>query len=162
MGGTLPAQQRRLPGAVVVGQWPLEKNPSALADAVGGNLGNSGSGEVCPRTVESACRGQYLHACRCAGWGVYSRQHAECRRRPCCRAATCEVLGPPHRATCVRPAKNVLVTSAEGLSGTFATLSFGPGVLLEATLGYDPSKAWLDITPVVGVTAAAQGDGPDA
>jgi autotransporter-associated beta strand protein len=43
---------------------------------------------------------------------------------------------------------DVIVTLG-GLTGTFATLSVGSGVLLlNATLGYDATSAWLDVTQV--------------
>ena len=50
--------------------------------------------------------------------------------------------------------ENVIVTT-NGLTGTFGTLSAGPGVFLQATLGYDATTAWLNITRL-DVTAAAQ------
>ena len=50
--------------------------------------------------------------------------------------------------------ENVIVTSG-GLTGTFGSLSQGAGVFLQATLGYDPLSAWLDITRL-DVTATAQ------
>lgn len=53
--------------------------------------------------------------------------------------------------------ENVVVTT-NGLSGTFASLSAGPGVFLQATPGYDPLHAWLDITRL-DVTATAQAMG---
>ena len=53
--------------------------------------------------------------------------------------------------------ENVVVTT-NGLTGTFASLSSGPGVFLQATLGYDPLNAWLDITRLdVSATAQAMG-----
>jgi autotransporter-associated beta strand protein len=50
--------------------------------------------------------------------------------------------------------ENVIVTS-NGLTGTFDTLSSGPGVFLQATLGYDALSAWLNISRL-DVTATAQ------
>jgi autotransporter-associated beta strand protein len=48
-----------------------------------------------------------------------------------------------------------VVVADGGLSGTFDTLTEGPGVFLDATLGYDANHAWLDITRL-DVSATAQ------
>lgn len=50
--------------------------------------------------------------------------------------------------------ENVVVTT-NGLTGTFSSLSSGPGVFLQATLGYDPLTAWLNISRL-DVTVASQ------
>lgn len=56
--------------------------------------------------------------------------------------------------------EDVLVTS-NGLTGTFASLSAGAGVFLDATLGYDANRAWLDIARLdVSVTAQSLGFSP--
>lgn len=56
--------------------------------------------------------------------------------------------------------EDVLVTT-NGLTGTFASQSAGSGVFLEATLGYDATRAWLDITRLdVSVAAQASGFAP--
>ena len=47
-----------------------------------------------------------------------------------------------------------VVRAYGGLSGTFASLGRGPGVFLDASLGYDSTRAWLDITRL-DVTATA-------
>lgn len=52
-------------------------------------------------------------------------------------------------------AKETVIATTNGLTGTFATLSAAAGVFLQATLGYDATTAWLDITRL-DVTAAAQ------
>ena len=63
----------------------------------------------------------------------------------------------------VRNDRETVVQAAGGLSGTFASLTNGPGVFLEATLGYDSNNAWLDITRLdVSATAQAMGFSPMA
>ncbi|WP_101926691.1 MULTISPECIES: S8 family serine peptidase [Luteimonas] len=54
----------------------------------------------------------------------------------------------------VRSAQETVVTAAGGLSGSFGSVTQGPGVLLTATPGYDATRAWLDISRL-DVTAAA-------
>ena len=54
----------------------------------------------------------------------------------------------------VRSSSETVLTAAGGVSGTFASLSNGPGVFLEGTLGYDPNRVRLDITRL-DITAAA-------
>ena len=58
---------------------------------------------------------------------------------------------------------DVLVAQG-GLTGTFSTLSVGSGVLLNATLNYDATSAWLDVVqvqasavPNMDYTTASQG-----
>lgn len=53
-----------------------------------------------------------------------------------------------------RSNRETVLTAVGGRSGTFNSLSNGPGVFLQATLGYDATKAWLDITRL-DVTATA-------
>ncbi len=49
-----------------------------------------------------------------------------------------------------------VVRAYGGLTGTFDSLTRGPGVFLEATLGYDTTRAWLDITRLdVGAATAS-------
>lgn len=52
-----------------------------------------------------------------------------------------------------------VVRAYGGLSGTFTSLGQGPGVFLDATLGYDSTRAWLDITrlDVAATTASLAG-----
>ncbi len=57
-----------------------------------------------------------------------------------------------------RTANETVLNAAGGLSGRFATLSQGPGIFLDATLGYDATRAWLDIRRL-DVAVAAQSMG---
>ncbi|KLJ03010.1 hypothetical protein WQ56_01255 [Luteimonas sp. FCS-9] len=66
----------------------------------------------------------------------------------------------------VHSARETVVQAADGLTGTFGSLTRGTGVFLDATLGYDASRAWLDIArldvgatamSLPGITAQAQG-----
>lgn len=65
----------------------------------------------------------------------------------------------------VRSARETFLTAGLGVSGRFSTLSTGPGVFLDAKLGYDPNNVWLDITRLdveataqsLGLSAAAVG-----
>jgi len=50
--------------------------------------------------------------------------------------------------------RETVLTAFGGLSGQFSALTTGPGVFLQATLGYDANSAWLDIARV-DVAAAA-------
>ncbi|MCD9027679.1 S8 family serine peptidase [Luteimonas sp. BDR2-5] len=52
-------------------------------------------------------------------------------------------------------ARETVLTAAGGRSGTFDSLTQGPGVLLTATLGYDADSAWLDISRLEVTTAVA-------
>lgn len=54
-----------------------------------------------------------------------------------------------------RTAQETVLTAAGGLAGRFASLSQGPGVFLDASLGYDATRAWLDIRRL-DITVAAQ------
>jgi len=54
-----------------------------------------------------------------------------------------------------RTAKETVLSAALGLTGRFASLSQGPGVFLDASLGYDATSAWLDIRRL-DITATAQ------
>jgi autotransporter-associated beta strand protein len=54
----------------------------------------------------------------------------------------------------VRSNRELVLSAQGGLSGRFDSLSNGPGVFLQATLGYDATDAWLDITRL-DITAAA-------
>lgn len=56
------------------------------------------------------------------------------------------------------PSRQTVLRADGGLSGTFSTLSAASNVFLTATLGYDATQAWLDITRL-DVTAASQGMG---
>lgn len=56
------------------------------------------------------------------------------------------------------PSRQTFLRADGGLSGTFSTLSAAPNVFLNATLGYDATQAWLDITRL-DVTAASQSMG---
>lgn len=53
----------------------------------------------------------------------------------------------------VRNNRESVVVAFGGLTGQFATLTSGPGVFLEAALGYDANTAWLDINRL-DITAA--------
>ena len=53
-------------------------------------------------------------------------------------------------------AREYVLTAGGGLSGRFTGLTTGPGVFLNASLGYDANKAWMDITRL-DVTATALG-----
>ncbi|UNK43824.1 S8 family serine peptidase [Luteimonas sp. S4-F44] len=66
----------------------------------------------------------------------------------------------------VHSARETVVQAIDGVTGTFGSLTRGPGVFLDATLGYDANQAWLDIARLdVGATAmsmagiTAQGQG---
>ena len=61
----------------------------------------------------------------------------------------------------VRTSRETILTAAGGLFGRFSTLSAGAGVFLDASLGYDPNSAWLDIRRL-DITAAAQSMGLSA
>lgn len=52
----------------------------------------------------------------------------------------------------VTQSRETVLRAAGGRSGEFATQSEAPGVFLEATLGYDATSAWLDISSI-NVTA---------
>ncbi|WP_305806256.1 autotransporter serine protease [Stenotrophomonas sp. YIM B06876] len=54
----------------------------------------------------------------------------------------------------VTRAREYVLTADGGLSGQFATLTSAPSVFLEATLGYSPTQAWMDINRL-NVTAVA-------
>lgn len=56
------------------------------------------------------------------------------------------------------PSRQTVLRADGGLSGTFSALSAASNVFLTATLGYDATQAWLDITRL-DVTAASQGMG---
>lgn len=71
-------------------------------------------------------------------------------------AGTLQVLGVANGY--VRSARETVLTAAGGLSGSFGTLNGGPGVFLDASLGYDPTRAWIDIARL-DVTAAAMAFG---
>jgi autotransporter-associated beta strand protein len=63
----------------------------------------------------------------------------------------------------VRQNRETVVQADGSLSGTFSSLSNGPGVFLQATLDYDSNNAWLDITRLdVSATAQAMGFAPTA
>ncbi|KAF1720961.1 autotransporter domain-containing protein [Pseudoxanthomonas wuyuanensis] len=62
------------------------------------------------------------------------------------------------RSGYVRSDRELVLTAQGGLSGRFDSLSNGPGVFLQATLGYDATEAWLDITRLdIAATAMAFG-----
>lgn len=62
------------------------------------------------------------------------------------------------RSGYVRSDRELVLTAQGGLSGRFDSLSNGPGVFLQATLGYDANNAWLDITRLdIAATAMAFG-----
>jgi autotransporter-associated beta strand protein len=62
------------------------------------------------------------------------------------------------RSGYVRSDRELVLTAQGGLSGRFDSLSNGPGVFLQATLGYDANNAWLDITRL-DITATAMAFG---
>jgi autotransporter-associated beta strand protein len=58
------------------------------------------------------------------------------------------------RSGYVRSDRESVLTANGGLTGRFDSLSNGPGVFLQASLGYNANDAWLDITRL-DVTATA-------
>lgn len=152
-GGTLRANNAGLPGAVVVGTGAtLEKSPSPQL-TVGGNLANSGTVKLSP-DGGIGVQGQYLHNAG-ARLAVYVGNTLSAQTAVL-QGGDLQVLGI--RTGYVHQARENVVVTSSGLSGTFASLSTGAGVLLEATLGYDTRNAWLDITRL-SVTATAQSMG---
>ncbi|MEN4902812.1 S8 family serine peptidase [Luteimonas sp. TWI1437] len=66
----------------------------------------------------------------------------------------------------VHSAREIVVQATDGVTGSFGSLTRGPGVFLDATLGYDANRAWLDIArldvsatamSMAGITAQGQG-----
>ncbi len=63
----------------------------------------------------------------------------------------------------VRSSRESVLSADGGLSGTFANLTAGSGVFLEASLDYTSTQAWLDITRLdITATAASLGMSPAA
>lgn len=62
------------------------------------------------------------------------------------------------RSGYVRSDRELVLTAQGGLNGRFDSLSNGPGVFLQATLGYNANDAWLDITRLdIAATAMSFG-----
>ncbi|MCD9007994.1 S8 family serine peptidase [Luteimonas sp. XNQY3] len=117
---------------------------------VGGDLVNRGTFAVTGNTFARTIAGDFQQASggRLA-WQVGAPlQIAGSARLAGELQVTGKVSGYTHTA------RETVVQAANGVSGTFGTLTRGPGVFLEGALGYESNRAYLDITRL-DVTAAA-------
>ncbi len=145
-GGTLVFASS-IPGAATVESGATLELRGAR---VGGNLVNRGTFSVAGSALTRTINGNFQQASggRFA-WQVGSPLQVS---GTASLAGELQVAGIASGYT--RQARETVLTAAGGRSGTFASLTQGPGVLLTATLGYDANSAWLDISRL-DVTAAA-------
>ena len=125
-----------------------------LQAGVRGNLSNSGRVTVQGGAGNRAIGGNYVQSPTATlGYQVGS---------PLAVAGTAALAGSLQvvgiAGGYVRSTQETVITAAGGLSGRFASLTGGPGVFLDGSLGYDSTRAWLDITRL-DVTAAAMAFG---
>lgn len=152
VGGTLGGAVQVGSGATL--EVPTGKNGLQTA----GSVANSGTLKL-PSDGGLGITGNYTHAsnARLAFFvgNVLSATTATLQ------GGDLQVLGVKSGYT-VQSRENVIVTTG-GLNGTFASLSTGSGVFLQATLGYDALSAWLNISRLdVSVTSQSLGFTPMA
>lgn len=149
LGGTLAATQS-LPGNATVGAGAVLD----LSAGVRGNLENQGT--VVTRTTQShAVTGNY-HQTSTARFAFQIGAPLAVTGQAAIDGGDAQVIGIASGYT--RSAQETILTAAGGVTGQFSTLSAGSGVFLDATLGYDPARIWLDIRRLdVTATAAALG-----
>ena len=148
-GGTLSAAFA-VPGNAFAG---LAGNLELLAGVVG-NLDNRGT--VTSRGTGAHAIGGDYHQSADARFAFEIGAPLQIAGRALIDGGDVQVLGVASGYT--RAASETVLNAAGGLVGRFATLSQGPGVFLDATLGYDATRAWLDIRRL-DVAVAAQSMG---
>ncbi len=135
----------------LAGSLDLDRNTGVLqTHAIGGNVDNSG--ELMVYGGDVTVGGNYTQGS--SGW--LSMELGSVLRVAGTATLSGAAGGFPGADLNVIGAANGYVANSHtdvlvaqgGLTGTFATLSLGAGVLLDATLRYDATNAWLDVVQV--------------
>lgn len=153
-GGTL-AFAGSVPGAATIGSGAILQT----GGGAGGSVTNSGTFQVGGAAGSKAIQGNFIQ--NGSGRLAFQVGSPLAITGTATLAGELQVTGVAQGYT--RSNRETVLTAAGGRNGQFGSLTQGPGVFLTATLGYDPTSVFMDITRLdVTATAASFGFTPAA